>query len=65
MGDAAIATQTQPPATPPAPTVSPGGTARDFGNMLNAYVPRHVKKKRGDLGFSPWTKMAVKQEKLR
>ncbi len=53
-----------PPANPPAPTVSPGGTARDFGNMLKAYVPHHVKKKRGDLGFSPWTKMAVKQEKI-
>lgn len=39
------------------------GTARDFGNMLNAYMPKHKKLKHGD--FSPWTKMLPKkQEKL-
>lgn len=30
------------------------GTKRDFGNMLNAYIP---KKKKAKHGFSPWTKM--------
>lgn len=57
-------------ANPPAPTVSPDGTARDFGNMLNYYrgsrtVPSHVRKKQGE--FSPWTKMpkAYKQEKIK
>lgn len=47
---------------PPAPTVSPGGTARDFGNMLNAYIPRHKKKKHVDQSFSPWTKMMPKKQ---
>lgn len=47
-------------ANPPAPTVSEGGTTRDFGNMLNYYrprkhIPNHVRKKQGE--FSPWTKM--------
>ncbi len=57
-----------PPATPPAPTVSTGGTKRDFGNMLNAYIPHHVRVRKGDLpklGFSPWTQMAAKQEKIK
>lgn len=40
-------------ANPPAPTVSPGGTMRDFGNMLMYYRGQKKKKK----SFSPWTKM--------
>lgn len=35
----------------PVPT---DGTKRDFGNMLNAYIP---KKKKAKHGFSPWVKM--------
>lgn len=42
----------------PVPT---NGTARDFGNMLNAYIPKKKKLKHGDQsGFSPWTKMGKK-----
>lgn len=41
------------------------GTSRDFGNMLNAYIPKRKKAKHGD-SFSPWMKMSTKpQEKLR
>lgn len=44
----------------PVPT---GGTARDFGNMLNAYMPH---KKKAVHGFSPWTKMTLhKQERIK
>lgn len=35
----------------PVPT---NGTTRDFGNMLNSYMPKHKKKKSK---FSPWTKI--------
>lgn len=46
-------------ANPPAPTVSSGGTARDFGNMLMYHMPK--KKKQKSAGhFSPWTKMKGK-----
>ena len=31
------------------------GTKRDFGNMLNAYIPKHKKLKHG---FSPWLHMS-------
>jgi hypothetical protein len=49
-------------ANPPAPTVSPGGTMRDFGNMLNYHKGPRLKKKRTSHqgSFSPWTKMKVK-----
>lgn len=53
-----------PDANPPAPTVSPGGTNRDFGNMLN-YYRGSKKRHKGDQSFSPWTKMNHKQEKLK
>lgn len=48
-----------PPPTPPSPTVSDGGTARDFGNMLNYY--RGSKRKKHHSKFSPWTKMYAKK----
>lgn len=57
-GDPGVASQTTPEANPPAPTVSPGGTKRDFGNMLNYYHgARRVKHGK----FSPWTKMYAKK----
>ena len=37
------------------------GTKRDFGNMLNAYIPKRKKAKHGD--FSPWLKMGMKNAK--
>ena len=46
----------------PVPTT---GTKRDFGNMLNAYMPHKKKAKHGDKSpsFSPWTKMGPKKKK--
>jgi hypothetical protein len=35
--------------------VPTGGTNRDFGNMLNAYIKKTPKKKHK--GFSAWTKV--------
>jgi hypothetical protein len=56
--DPVVAAQTQPEPNPPAPTVSPGGTARDFGNMLNYHMGKKHKKKTP--GFSAWIKMGTK-----
>lgn len=62
MADEGFPAPTQPEPNPPAPTVSSGGTKRDFGNMLNYYQPKHKKKKHGaDASFSPWTKMQTKK----
>jgi hypothetical protein len=45
--------------------VSKSGTARDFGNMLNAYIPKKKKAVHGDKAtFSPWTKMGQKSTKI-
>jgi hypothetical protein len=57
MGDAS-----QPAATPPSPTVSTGGTKRDFGNMLNYHQPKKTKAHHGD--FSPWLKIKKQTTKL-
>ena len=50
---------TIPPATPSAPTVSTGGTKRDFGNMLNYYMPKKPKKMSS---FVPWAH--IKKHKI-
>lgn len=65
-GSGGFPSPTIPEANPPAPTVSSGGTARDFGNMLNYHMPKKVKAKHGDMShFSPWTLMKPKtQEKI-
>lgn len=39
--------------------VSTDGTARDFDNMLNAYMGK--KKHKSKLGYSPWVKMGARK----
>lgn len=41
--------------------VPSGGTKRDFGNMLNEYIPKRSHKKKPSYEFSPWTKMMTKK----
>ena len=36
------------------------GTARDYGNMLNEYIPKKKKKKIERKNFSAWTKIKGK-----
>jgi hypothetical protein len=40
---------------------SSGGTARDFGNMINEVTTQKKKKKPKTSDSSPWTKMGTKK----
>lgn len=52
-----------PPTGADGAPVDQHGTKRDFGNMLNAYMPKRTHHKKPSYEFSPWTKMTSKKEK--